>query len=305
MDISVSQLNRRLALQLPVELPLGLVFVTGTVQTLDQTAVQTTFDLHQAAHRLRCRLTPQETARITLDEGTEVRLGGHLTFDPQRAEYYLLARDVEIIGPTAVDHDPLSLDLDGLVGDDAAFAAALVAIKRRATTAQQTSQTLPDWVQKIAPPELQDTAVPPTPEPPDPAPTAVAHRTTPLNQDLVALLSSAMESDQEIELTPDLLAQWQPQTEPTPPTAVTPAIYQPPAEPEPELPATLEITEAPPPIQPYDPVGEARPKPARPRKKAAQASQKTDWMVIILALLLVLFICILLATAVIFVIQNM
>ena len=34
MDISVSQLNNRLALQLPPELPLGLVFVTGKVKDL-------------------------------------------------------------------------------------------------------------------------------------------------------------------------------------------------------------------------------------------------------------------------------
>ena len=34
MDISVSRLNNRLALQLPTELPLGLVFVVGTVENI-------------------------------------------------------------------------------------------------------------------------------------------------------------------------------------------------------------------------------------------------------------------------------
>ena len=34
MDISVSRLNKRMALQLPAEFPLGLVFVVGEVKNL-------------------------------------------------------------------------------------------------------------------------------------------------------------------------------------------------------------------------------------------------------------------------------
>ena len=38
MDISVSHLNRRMALQIPAEFPLGLVFVVGEVE-VDSTLV--------------------------------------------------------------------------------------------------------------------------------------------------------------------------------------------------------------------------------------------------------------------------
>ena len=96
MDISVSHLNNRLSLQLPQELPLGLVFVTGTISFSDSTAFTELvahgrykhihFDLLDSRHRIRCVLVVRAMVDYDLEIGSRVRVGGHLRFDPQRAD---------------------------------------------------------------------------------------------------------------------------------------------------------------------------------------------------------------------------
>lgn len=297
MDISVSQLNHRLALQLPAELPLGLVFVTGTVRNLESAGEVVngrvpfaSFDLEQKGHRLHCKLAPREAEKVTLREQLEVRLGGHLTFDPRRAAYFLLARDAEVIGGLAERQvDPLAIDLSELVEDQAAFTAALAGIKRRADVSRQSPAEVPIWVQKIAPSEVPES--PQVDEAEEEFPAAVAPSPTPpmLNDELVTYLSALMESEEEVELTPDILAQWQSERP-------EPVIDFP----EDELPATVaptvqlendvagEIVTA---VSPYAPVGDAAPKPrpARPRPPQPRAHQQVDWAVILLLIAIIIF----------------
>ena len=106
MDISVRRLNHRLALQLPKELPLGLVFVTGVVDTVNELPTEDgpsnrtrriEFDLVEEDYILRCVLTQSTSNPTTVWEGEKVRVGGHLVFDPLRANYFLTTHDVEII----------------------------------------------------------------------------------------------------------------------------------------------------------------------------------------------------------------
>lgn len=307
MDILVSQLNRRLALQLPAELPLGLIFVAGRVVHLQQEErkqgsgngrhTNTVFDLEQADHRLRCKLSQREAERVLLREGDEVRLGGHLAFDPLRAEYYLLARDAEVTGGPTLEGDPLAIDLDGLVEDQAAFTAALTGIKRRSDIARQTSTALPEWVHKIAPLELQAVET---------APAATPEKTAqpPLDEELVRYLSSAMESEQDVELTPEMLAQWLPregsapvaaETAVSPETAVdsqpTPVAQTAAAGAPSEVSAEAVVT-----VRPYDPVGDPLMSPEVPPLPAASsrtspAVHRTDWLVVVLIITMVVFTC--------------
>src|SRR5262245_44735080 len=223
MDISVSQLNHRLALQLPAELPLGLVFVTGIVRSMEKAGEEANgrttplnFDLEQKGHRLRCKLVQRETVTVLLHEQMEVRLGGHLIFDPRRAEYFLLARDVEVIdaGQEDKENDPLAVDLGELVADEAAFTAALTGIKRRADVSRQSPTSVPIWVQKLAPPELQEELKLDEPEEQEeeaPVLAAVAPAAPVLNEEMVTYLSGLMDSEEDVELTPDILAQWAPE----------------------------------------------------------------------------------------------
>lgn len=287
MDISVNQLNRRLALQLPAELPLGLVFVMGTVGYLayeegdddGRTHPHTLFDLEQNGYHLRCKLSQREASRVVLHEGEEVRLGGHLAFDVRQASYYLLARDVEIIGG-GTEADPLAVDLGQLVDDEAAFTAALTGIKRRSDVARQAPMGLPDWVQKIAPPEMQETIV--VAQDDEPVVARSTHSPAlmlPLNEELVDFLSLAIESDEDVELTPELLAQWTPKSEPKLPVAETAVsmVDSTSAAENMDEPVTA--------VQPYDPVAEpiSKPVPSRPpTRKKPPAKQQTDWPVIIL-----------------------
>lgn len=295
MDISVSQLNHRLALQLPAELPLGLVFVTGTVRNLESAGEVVngripfaSFDLEQKGHHLHCKLAPREAERVALRELLEVRLGGHLTFDPRRAAYYLLARDAEVIGGLAERQaDPLAVDLSELVEDQAAFTAALAGIKRRADVSRQSPAEVPIWVQKIAPSEAPESQQIDEAEAEFPA--AVAPSPTPplLDDELVTYLSALMESEEEVELTPDILAQWRREPQ-------TPVIDFP----EDELSPTTapivqleddvagEIVTA---VSPYAPVGDAAPKPRPTRPRQPQARQQIDWPVILLLIAIIVF----------------
>jgi hypothetical protein len=220
MDISVSHLNNRLALQLPAELPLGLVFVVGTVSNLAEPATdeflttngrsrQAQFELVEGEHRLRCQLVAREAQRVRLHEGIQVRVGGHLMFDVHHADYYLLARDIEHLGG---DESPL-VDRPEGIRDQQALASILADIKKRSDASQIASSNVPIWVQKIAPPEVQ-AELGLTAETTDEADTAAAGEAQPsppaLNEELVAYLSSAMDSEDEVELDSEILAQYLP-----------------------------------------------------------------------------------------------
>lgn len=305
MDISVTQLNHRLALQLPAELPLGLVFVAGFVRHVTAAeGVQegngrvTLFDLEHNGHRLRCKLAPREADRVIMHDGDEVRLGGHLAFDAQRAQYFLLARDVEVIAGQAPEADPLAIDLNELVGDEAAFTAALVDIKRRANVARHSPEQLPGWVQKIAPPEMQNRMAQEEisqAATPSAARTAPPPQRTPLNEELVSFLSAAMESEEDIELTPGVLAQWQMAPAVAPSAAGAEEITAPAAA-APEPAAAPDNSEQPSAfLQPYDPVGDSvvqsAPMPAAPLRTPSRrppAIHRTDWLVTVLIVSMVI-----------------
>ena len=159
MDISVRRLNHRLALQLPKELPLGLVFVTGLVGVVEKPVVVATederqqkhiaFELLEEGYNLRCLLIQSAENPTTVWEGEKVRVGGHLTFDPRQADYFLMTHDVEIIFEEE-DVEPLfSEDSLALVHEQEALAAALAGVKRRSqSVAQLESAELPIWVKK-------------------------------------------------------------------------------------------------------------------------------------------------------------
>lgn len=296
MDISVSQLNHRLALQLPAELPLGLVFVTGTIRNLESAgeaingrAPFASFDLEQKGHHLHCKLAPREAERVVLREELEVRLGGHLTFDPRRAAYFLLARDAEVIGGLAGRQaDPLAIDLSELVEDQAAFTAALAGIKRRADVSRQSPAEVPIWVQKIAPPEAPESQQVDEAEAELPAAVTPSPPTPRLDDELVSYLSALMESEEEVELTPDLLAQWQHEPQ-------APVVDSPEDELSPTTTLTVQLAddvagETVTAVSPYAPVGDAAPKPrpTRPRQPRAR-QQQTDWPVILLLIAIIVF----------------
>jgi hypothetical protein len=304
MDISVSQLNHRLALQLPAELPLGLVFVTGVVRNLERgggvvngRAAPISFDLEQKGHRLRCKLVQREAGRVLLREQMEVRSGGHLIFDPRRAEYFLLARDVEVIdaGEGGAKSDPLAVDLGELVGDEAAFTAALTGIKRRADVSRQSPTTVPIWVQKLAPPELQEDDKADEPEEAELPVLAAASAAPVLNDELVTYLSGLMDSEDEVELTPDILAQWTPEPVIDIPDDVDELVTA--------VPPTTEIgtrdEEVVTAVSPYDPVGDTAPKPKPTRPKSPPPRQQTDWAVILLLVAMVVFTIVILFAAIV------
>lgn len=198
MDISVRRLNGRLATKLPPELPLGLVFVVGKVAQIEKRR----FLLREEQHVLSCRTNEE----VALKVGDEVRASGHLMFDTELLQYYLLARDVEI-----VSSEPLAA-LAGnsreLLAENDELLAALAMVKARAAAAPTgKSEGLPVWVKKLAPSELP---------PEEMAKTAVVDEPTvatatevSLDERLVSMLSAAMDSDDDLELTPELLAPYQ------------------------------------------------------------------------------------------------
>lgn len=208
MDISVSRLNNRLALQLPAELPLGLIFVVGIIDNLvesDPESVQDhkslrfpQFDLIEGTYRLQCRLTPRATPDSDLHPGDRVRVGGHLVFDSHQAGYFLVARDVEVVT------EPASPVIATRIEDEkrAALKSALANVKKRAEAARLAPAELPVWVQKIAPPEVQET---PAIEAGADLLEESAVAEEPLTNELVEFAASAMESEEEIELRPEII----------------------------------------------------------------------------------------------------
>jgi hypothetical protein len=217
MEIRVSRLNQRMALQLPAELPLGLVFVVGEVQLtaaaekLSGNNRPAEFYLEDDGYRLPCRLSERAAEEFHLEAGDKIRAGGHLVFEPSLASYYLLARDVE--------------RLDGFRPAAKPLAAIIADNSRRKQANALTPAELPPWVQDMAPPEvrsegtdsllsvgmvmtaaelngdwelLADTGAAvayPQAEP------ALAD----LSDELIAFLSQAMDSELEVEITPEIM----------------------------------------------------------------------------------------------------
>lgn len=258
MDISVSRLNNRLALQLPAELPLGLVFVVGYAHDIH--AVENEQNggadsdawlvLEEDGYHLRCVLSTRAATETRISEGDRIRAGGHLIFDAQQANYYLLARDVEI-----VESEPaLQVSQAQQVGRTA-LTPILADIKKRAETARIAQAELPVWVQRMAPPEVQAeleagyeeaTAV-------STASSETQHEE--LNDDLVTFLSDAIEDLEDVELTTEILEEMAPDMMGD--TAVSP--------PTPE--ETLPYEVPPPVVTGYSP---------------DPPTQETDWMVLLL-----------------------
>jgi len=228
VDITVSHLNSRLALQLPSELPLGLVFVVGYVENLTEITAEDGggptsssptrhFKLVEASHRVRCELSARAAAETELQEGSKIRAGGHLMFDRRRADYFLMVRDVEIVEEDALD-DEQSIDLRG----QPALRAALATVARRSQSAALAQANLPDWVQRMAPSEVQaeidspdisedeallieegDGFVPEHAGADRPSPSAAVDD---LSEEVLAYLLAAMDSDEEMELPPELIS---------------------------------------------------------------------------------------------------
>ncbi len=224
MDISVSRLNKRMALQLPAEFPLGLVFVVGKVRKLteaDGDGGVPYFYLAENDHMLRCHLSERALEDANINEGDMIRAGGHLAFDILQADYFLLARDIEILP----EHRPSRTTLAPILAD----------IKKRSQAASLVPAELPDWVQQIAPLEFREineeadldgadanetvsdlpqadgleTVIERTAEL---EPKTLIEPTPPdgLSDDMVRFLSEAMDSPEEVELTQEMVADLSP-----------------------------------------------------------------------------------------------
>lgn len=210
MDISVSHLNQRLMLQLPAQLPLGLVFVQGTVTNLvslgdADVPFPVELDLVEDGYAIRCCLSARIVAEMTPQEGSRIRAGGHLVFDARRAQYQLQARDVELVveeEPAEVKNEAAISLLEKPVGRSA-LTPVLADIKKRAEAAHLAQGTMPAWVQRLAPPEIKGEVLKnqeEVPEFPASPPT--------LDEGLVKFLVQAMEDLQDVEITPDLLQEY-------------------------------------------------------------------------------------------------
>lgn len=202
-----------MVLQVPPELPLGLVFVVGQVHNLvglSEKTQPTQFDLVESGYRLRCQLSSRVANDIFLQEGDMVRAGGHLAFDTQAARYFLLARDLEIvpeITPAARTK----------------MASILQDVKNRAEAADLVRTELPQWVKQLAPPEVQeelglievqsrDTDLYPAEQ--ESLDSDSDHDlltpTMDMSEEMLAFLSDAIDRNEDVELTPEVLAQFLP-----------------------------------------------------------------------------------------------
>ena len=225
MDISVRRLNHRLALQLPKELPLGLVFVTGIVDSVNELPIEDDasnrtrrieFDLVEEDYLLHCILTQSSNNPTTVWEGEKVRLGGHLVFDPLHATYFLTTHDVEIIFDEEEIEPLFSEDSLALVHEQKALLDALAGVRRRSQAVSQLEPAeLPLWVKKIAPVEvraslgiedddLRELDI-------DPVNISALSGTGDMAifpEDMVSDLGAAMEGEEDVVLTTDLLSNY-------------------------------------------------------------------------------------------------
>jgi hypothetical protein len=195
MDITVSRLNERMALRVPSELPLGLVFIVGQVEAIqpyppDPDAV--TLELVDGNHRLPCELPHQVVDEMQLVGQERVRAGGQLVFDTRDARYHLLARDIEVLPPLAQS------DAEMVVRSTEA------AVQERNEGPHLAAGELPPWVRQLAPPEVQSEFNQESQRKPA-GDSVQGSQAPPLSPALVDYLSQAIDSDQEIELTSDLV----------------------------------------------------------------------------------------------------
>ena len=163
-------------------------------------------------------MSERTATEISLTKGTGVRAGGHLVFDSHKARYFLLARDVELVSLPAIEFSPPSEPYANGNGvhktlGRQALTPILADIKRRAEAASLEEAEVPYWVKKLAPPEIREElaqleSVTIT--------TAVSPQPAPLDDKLLSALSQAMDSDEEVELTPEMLAQLAPTAVPPP-----------------------------------------------------------------------------------------
>ncbi|MCB8984218.1 MAG: hypothetical protein H6659_10370 [Ardenticatenaceae bacterium] len=210
-------------MQLPTELPLGLVFVVGRVGLLEEAkngrAPQVQFTLVEETYQVYCVLSPRAASEVALQHGMTIRAGGHLAFDPQRAGYYLFVRDVEIVHVPLAD-EPAPPPLVELPPEDRTAVEAILAdIKKRSDAANLAQADLPVWVQKIAPPEVQaeiEEDVEPSVRVNPPSLKTPSSGVESLDAGLLARLSAAMDSDEELELTPEMLVEYADQLEEPP-----------------------------------------------------------------------------------------
>ena len=210
MDIPVSRLNQRMALQLPSELRLGMVFVVGIVEGRsysDEDDDYGYFFLAEKRFRVRCRLSEHTTSDTEFVNGDRIRAGGRLTFDPQHAQYYLLAREIEIL------HEVDSEEPSG--------AAIIADIDRRSEEAGLVPADLPAWVKQLAPPELMEELGISFPDESeesdgsedenrdsdqfDPLRKRTGGAMLSMSDELIDFLSMAMDSADEVELTPEVI----------------------------------------------------------------------------------------------------
>jgi hypothetical protein len=173
------------------------------------------FDLVDKTCRIRCELSERAAKEGKLREGTRVRAGGHLVFDVHQANYYLLARDIETIAEPSQPSPPV-LETNGhyriqegisnMIGRQA-LTPILADIKRRAEATHLEEAILPYWVQRLAPPEIKKEM---SLVEPSPVKTAASSPEPEIADDLISLLSEAMDSNEDVELTPEMAAKLSP-----------------------------------------------------------------------------------------------
>lgn len=216
MDISVRHLNNRMALQVPAELPLGLVFIVGRVRNFrtsetgaGEAVEHAHFELADGDHHLRCTLPRSVAQESLLQEGDRVRVSGQLAFDSHAVRYHLFARDLEILSDRPATSSPHKTLADAEI---------------RAKEAGLVPADLPPWVRQLAPPEVQLELglVDEIPEPeesqiedePDTWGEAPSTAPAEMPEEMLAFLSGVIDSDEDTELTPEMIAQYLPQKEP-------------------------------------------------------------------------------------------
>ena len=210
MEISVGRLNNRMALQVPSELPLGLVFITGRVERLSPAAANVTpprteqtlvsFELADEEHSLRCLIPHQVVEETQVESGDRIRVSGHLLFDPRSVHYYLSARDLEVIAPVEPEPSPVPS-----------------AVQEAGESAALAQSELPEWVKHLAPPEVQEElgldekeAATEDEETIAGAPDSGQRPAEALPEEMLAFLSGAIDSDEEIELTSEMIREYLP-----------------------------------------------------------------------------------------------
>lgn len=215
MDISVRHLNNRMALQVPAELPLGLVFIVGRVRNLRESETgageaveQVSFELVDGEHRLRCTLPQSVVHETLLQAGDRVRVSGQLAFDSHAVRYHLFASDLEILSDRSATTPPHDLLADA---------------QERAREADVVPAELPPWVRQLAPPEVQLELglVDELPEPQGSQveddseiwEESVSAAPSQMPEEMLAFLSGVIDSDEDTELTPEMIAQYLPQKE--------------------------------------------------------------------------------------------